>query len=188
MSSTSRRPLEPGTESEIKLRVASPDEARARLARLPAQLVRARHFEDNLLYDDVKGSLRAAGRLLRLRRAGEQALLTFKGPAALALGVKTRAETEVAVADPEALGRILAELSLSPVFRYQKYRETYRDGDAEIVIDETPIGTFLEIEAAPAEIHRVAAALGYARSDYLVESYAALFFAGGGTGDMVFQR
>ncbi len=71
-------------------------------------------------------------------------------------------------------------------FRYQKYRETYHWRDVEIVVDETPIGTFLEIEGPPATIHEAARALGRARADYIAESYAALFLASGGTGDMVF--
>jgi adenylate cyclase class 2 len=72
------------------------------------------------------------------------------------------------------------------VFRYQKYRETYAWKDVEIVVDETPIGTFLEIEGPLEGIHAAAAALGYGRDDYVTDSYAGLFFASGGTGDMVF--
>lgn len=115
-------------------------------------------------------------------------MVSYKGPAAAVLGVKSREEHEVVVSDADAFERILAGLGLLPRFRYQKYRESYRHGDAEIVIDETPIGTFLEIEAAPERIHELAKALGFSREDYLLESYVALFLAGGGTGDMVFER
>lgn len=168
--------------------MASPEEARAKLRHLQARLAQARHFEENAFYDDAAGSLRLAGRMLRLRRVAGQALLTYKGEATIADGVKSRAESEVVVSDAGALERILAGLGLLPRFRYQKYRETYRHGKAEIVIDETPIGTFFEIEAAPEEIHRVAAALGFSRQDYVLESYGALFLASGGKGDMVFER
>lgn len=180
--------LEPGTETEIKLRVASPDLARDRLRRLGAARVGERRFEDNVLFDDAAGSLRRSGRVLRLRRAGGDALLTFKGPGQLVADVKAREERETAVADPESTLRILAGLGFTPRFRYQKYRETYRHGDAEIVIDELPIGTFLEIEGAPDAIHDAARRLGFARADYVLESYVALFLAGGGAGDMVFPR
>jgi hypothetical protein len=57
----------------------------------------------------------------------------------------------------------------------------------EIVVDETPIGTFLEIEGPVAAIHEAARALGRGPADYVGASYVALFAAAGGTGDMVFR-
>ena len=95
-------------------------------------------------------------------------------------------EVELAAADADALEAILRGAGFRPVFRYQKYRETYRLGEVEIVVDETPIGTFLEIEGPPPQIHATASALGMGPRDYVTASYAALFFASGGKGDMVF--
>ena len=43
-------------------------------------LVRERHFEDNVLFDDAAGSLRASGTVLRLRATPHGGVLTFKGP------------------------------------------------------------------------------------------------------------
>lgn len=140
-----------------------------------------------MLYDDASGSLRRAGVLLRLRRAAGRAVVTYKGKVAERADVKAREELEVEVSDADAFEAILAAIGLLPCFRYQKYRETYGHGNAEIVIDETPVGTFLEIEADPAEIHALAQALGFSREDYVLDSYVALFLAGGGTGDMVFE-
>jgi adenylate cyclase class 2 len=176
------------TETEIKLRVDGPDAARAAVARLGAALARPRHFEDNVLLDDAQGSLRAASSVLRLRRTPTGGLLTFKGPRHLEEGVKSREEIEAAVADADALQSVLEQLGFRPVFRYQKYRETYAWRGQEIVIDETPIGTFFEIEGDVAGIQAAAAGLGYDRADYLTDSYVALFFAGGGRGDMVFSK
>lgn len=173
-------------EIEIKLRVAGPEAAREALARLGARLLRPRHFEDNLLLDDAAGSLRAAGSVLRLRRTEAGGTLTFKGARRVEQGLKSREEIETSVGDADALQAVLERLSLRPVFRYQKYREAYAWGGQEIVVDETPMGTFLEIEGDAEGIHAAAAALGYGREAYVTESYVALFFAGGGTGDMVF--
>ena len=92
------------------------------------------------------------------------------------------------MADTDALLAIFAGLGLGPVFRYQKYRETYAWEDVEIVVDETPIGTFLEIEGPLAGIHKAAAVLGHGPNDYVTDSYAALFLAAGGTGDMIFRK
>ncbi|PYQ48524.1 MAG: class IV adenylate cyclase [Acidobacteria bacterium] len=174
-------------ESEIKLRVDDPGAARRALSGLGAQPARERHFEDNTLYDDAQYSLFDGGRALRLRRAAGRALVTFKGPREdRADGVKSRPEIELEVADADAFESILTALGYRKVFRYQKYRETYAWRDVEIVLDETPIGTFLEIEGPVATIHAAATALGRGPADYIAESYAALFFASGGRGDMVF--
>jgi adenylate cyclase class 2 len=173
-------------ESEIKLRVAGPEMARDALARLGARLVRPRHFEDNVVLDDAARGLAASGRLLRLRRTEGAAVLTFKGPRQVVEGVKHRAEREVPVSDPDGLEAILLGVGFKPVFRYQKYRETFAFGDVEIVVDETPIGAFLEIEGPIEGIHAAATALGYDRAQYISDSYLSLFFASGGVGDMVF--
>jgi len=175
-------------EKEIKLRTEGPEAARDALGRLGARLVRARHFEDNVLLDDEAGRLRAAGQLLRIRRTPDGGRLTHKGPRLDSGEVKAREEIEVTVGEPDLLQSLLASLGLRPVFRYQKYRETYAWKGVEIVVDETPMGTFLEIEGPVEGIHAAAAALGYRRDDYVTDSYVGLFFAAGGTGDMVFEK
>ncbi len=175
------------TESEVKLRYADPAEARAAVARLGARLGRPRHLEDNVLFDDAGAGLANAGKVLRLRRTDGAAVLTYKGPRRIVDGVKAREELEAAVPDADALEGILFAVGFRPVFRYQKYRETYELGDVEIVVDETPVGTFLELEGAIDGIHAAARALGRGPQDYVTDSYAGLYRAAGGTGDMVFE-
>ena len=77
--------------------------AREAVARLGATLVRARHFEDNVLLDDADSTLVGSGRTLRLRRTDGSTLLTFKGPRRDREGVKSRQEIEVAASDADAL-------------------------------------------------------------------------------------
>ena len=168
--------------------MAGPGPAREAVARLGATLVRARHFEDNVLLDDAGGALRSSGRALRVRRTEAGAVLTFKGKRRDREGVKSREEIEAALParEADALLAVLRNVGFTPVFRYQKYREVYRYADVEIVVDETPIGTFLEIEGALPTIHAAAAALGFGPADYLTDSYPALYAASGGKGDMVF--
>ena len=173
-------------ETEVKLRIAGPEEARAALGRLGATRVRERHFEDNLLFDDAAASLRARGAIVRLRRTEGYATLTYKGERRVVEGAKCREERETRVDDADVLQAVLEAAGLRPVFRYQKYRETFAWRGAELVVDETPIGTFLEIEGDLGKIHAAAAALGYTPADYIADSYAALYFASGRTGDMVF--
>jgi adenylate cyclase, class 2 len=175
-------------ETEIKLRMPGPGPAREAVMRLGAARIRARHLEDNLLLDDDRSTLVGSGRTLRLRRTPDVAVLTFKGPRSDREGVRSRPEVEVELQPSEAddLEAILRGVGFKAAFRYQKYREAYRLGALEIVVDETPIGTFLEIEGPPAEIHAAASALGKSPRDYITDSYAGLFFAAGGRGDMVF--
>lgn len=175
-------------ETEIKLRMPGPGPARDAVKGLAATLARPRHLEDNLLLDDDRSTLVGSGRTLRLRRTADAAVLTFKGPRSDREGVRSRPEIEVEVkpSEADALQAILRAVGFRPAFRYQKYRETYRLGELEIVVDETPIGTFLEIEGPPERIHAAAAALGKGPGDYITDSYAGLFFASGGKGDMVF--
>jgi adenylate cyclase class 2 len=168
--------------------VASPEAARQALSSMGATLARARHFEDNELFDDRRHSLRAAGRVLRLRHNDQGAQLTVKGPKRDVQGVKTRPEVEVGVGDGALTRTLLELLGYDRVFRYQKYREVWHWRDCEIVIDETPVGPFLEIEGSIETIHAAARALGRGPGDYIRDSYVALFLAQGGEGDMVFER
>jgi adenylate cyclase, class 2 len=175
-----------GIESEVKLRIEDAASARGALTRLGARLVEPRHFEDNVLYDDPGRGLRARGSLVRLRRTDHGAFVTFKGPRRLLDGIKVREEHETTVGDAEAFRRVLLGLGLEPVFRYQKYREAWAWNGVEILVDETPIGAFLEIEGPSAGIHAAALALGRGPADFVADSYLALFLAAGGSGDMTF--
>jgi adenylate cyclase class 2 len=174
------------TETEIKLRLASPEQVRLKLASLGAVLVRERHLEDNELFDDKAGSLRASGCLLRLRETPHGGSLTFKGPRETLGGIRSREERETAVESPNEMRAILRHLGYRAVFRYQKYRESWAYREQVIEVDETPIGVFLEIEGDFAGIGAVAAELGFEPSQYIAESYVGLYQAAGGQGDMVF--
>lgn len=167
--------------------MGGPQAARAAVVRLGALPKHPRHLEDNLLLD-AGGRLVAQGMALRVRRTPAGVVLTFKGPRQLVEGIKSREEIEAALAleHGDDLQRILERLGFLPVFRYQKYREAFAWRGCEIVVDETPIGTFLEIEGPIEEIHAAAAALGFSPADYVADSYAGLFLAAGGRGDMVF--
>ncbi|MGE0454399.1 MAG: class IV adenylate cyclase [Vicinamibacteria bacterium] len=177
----------PPIETEVKLRLPSAEAGRALLARLGARLEAARHLEDNRLFDDGQATLIRQGGVLRLRRARGRGVLTYKGPKRVEGGIRSREEVELEVSDPDAFERILAAMGFRPSFRYQKYREVYSYGEVEIVLDELPIGCFLEIEGEEAGIRAAASALGFSQADFVSESYVGLFFAEGGAGDMLFE-
>ena len=68
-------------EREIKLAFASVDEARAALQGAGAELTSPRRLQDDVLYDTAERALLAKRSALRLRRDGDRAFVTFKGPA-----------------------------------------------------------------------------------------------------------
>jgi adenylate cyclase class 2 len=73
------------------------------------------------------------------------------------------------------MGAILQALRYSPSFRYEKFRAEWADGQGQVVVDETPIGDFCEIEGAPRWIDATAKKLGVKQEDYITKNYATLF-------------
>jgi adenylate cyclase class 2 len=181
-------------ETEIKLHVASVAAMRRRLRGLGFERTTPRLFERNLLFDRMDQSLRKLGRVLRVRSKGRQWWLTWKAPVVPAGRHKVREELEVEIRPGERMLEILSRLGFFPVFEYQKYRTEYRPSGRKglALLDETPVGDFLELEGAPKWIDEVAAQLGFTTQDYVLESYVALYFAhcekrGQQAGNMVFE-
>lgn len=182
-------------EIETKFRVAERGRLEARLAALGA-CGEAAEAESNVLFDDAAQSLRAGGCALRVRTVNGRGLLTFKGPAEVAAGVKSRVERESAVADPESVAHVLEALGYRPWFRYEKRRATWTFADPArpvVVLDETPLGLFAEIEGADAAVRALARELGVSEADFIAESYIALWLAARAKNatlpaDMVFER
>jgi adenylate cyclase, class 2 len=161
-------------ENEIKLAFPSPEIAVTKLLQSGAHPVQARAFEDNVLFDLVERTLTKSGRLLRLRDFSGTSVLTFKAPVAGEHRHKVKIEHETVVADPDAMRSILLGLGFESVYRYQKYRATYRLGAVEAAVDETALGTFVELEGPPDDVDRAAAALGASPSDFIRASYREL--------------
>lgn len=163
-------------EVEIKLRVTDLREVLGRLVQLGFVAHRERSLERNQVFDTAEGALRRTGSLLRLRDFSGKNTLTYKGPGRPGLH-KSREEIEVDVSAAGPLRDILDRLGYRLAFLYEKYRAEYqRPGEPGLVmVDETPIGDFLEIEGAPEWIDSTAAALGFAVADYITLSYGALF-------------
>lgn len=135
-----------------------------------------RHFEVNVIFDTVADQLRESGRLLRLRDAEGTATVTYKGVESAGRH-KVREEVEVGVEDFAATQHIFERIGFLPKFRYEKYRTEYRRlGDPGVVVlDETPIGDFLEIEGPPEWIDSTARKLGFDESQFLTASYGRLY-------------
>jgi adenylate cyclase class 2 len=173
---TGSRDVLSNLEIEIKLRIDSVAATRGLLRRLGFSIVKPRVFEINTIFDTASGTLRNGRKLLRLREAGHRHMLTFKGPPHSGR-YKSREELESAFSDPASMRRILERLGYAPVFRYEKYRTEYASADqaGAVMLDETPIGAFLEVEGRPPWIERTARALGFLPGDYVTASYGRLY-------------
>jgi len=189
-----------GKETEIKLPVAEIKAFERKVKKLGGKPVVAgngRVHEMNVIFDTPDGGLAKHGQLLRIRTetvqgkdkkaAPSRVVLTFKQPTVRGVNeqggrFKVREETEVQVAEAGPLAKIFEGLGLRGWFTYEKYRTTWKLGAANrwakdllVELDETPVGNFVELEGPAEAIDKAAEVLGYARKDYLVKNYLALY-------------
>lgn len=168
-------------EREVKLSFPTAESARQAVLALGLTESAARRLQDDSLFDTPDETLRTKGCVLRVRSerwsdGRATTTLTVKGPVQ-AGAMKIREEHETRVEDGEALAQVLATLGLRPWFRYHKYRQEFRADDLVVAIDESPVGTFVELEGAEPAILQMAAALGSSPADFILDSYYRLFQA-----------
>jgi len=191
-------------ETEIKLRISDLPTFHRALKRIGARLAglgASKVHEQNVIFDTPPGGLAKHGQLLRIRtetpvvrgkshtpRAKQRVVLTFKQPAGAGPKnpsdgpYKVREEIEVEVAEAGNLTKIFEGLGMKGWFRYEKYRTTFRMPSSKawakgllIELDETPIGTFVELEGPAAAIDRAAKELGFSKHDYILKNYLRLY-------------
>jgi adenylate cyclase class 2 len=148
--------------------------------------------EINTLYDLPGQKLRRKGELLRLRDYGGKWKLTHKAKVKLGRH-KSRCELETGVADGKQMDAMLRALGYLPSFIYEKFRAEWSDNEGHVVLDHTPIGDIAEIEGKSRWIDRIARELGVKPADYIIKSYAELFFdwkrkTGSRTKNMTFRE
>jgi len=176
-----------------------------KLGAQPVGNASGRVHEENIIFDTPQGGLAKHGQLLRIRTETPEAkgnskklksqprvVLTFKRPFARLAGTdpahsadgfhKVREEIEMKVTDAAALTTIFEGLGMTGWFRYEKFRTTFRLPASRdwacgllIELDETPIGTFVELEGPAPAIDRAAAELGYSKRDYVLKTYLTLY-------------
>ena len=161
-------------ENEIKIHVPNLDAVAARLAAAGAELVAPRVFERNVRYENADQTFSPQGIVLRLRQDA-RVRLTYKDPGTVKSGALERFEAEVTVDDFDAMDVILRRLGFHPFVVYEKYRTTYRLGEAEIVLDEMPYGHFIEIEAEASVIDATLNTLELQDRPRILMSYLMLF-------------
>ncbi|MBD3314131.1 class IV adenylate cyclase [Candidatus Woesearchaeota archaeon] len=156
-------------EIEVKILDIDKKEVEEKLVSLGAEKV----FEGDvnaLFFDFDDGSVRAAGKTIRLRKMGDKSFLTAKSPVSQE-NVKIKEEYETEVSDFEEIRRILESAGMSVWLAMRKHRTTYRLDNVSFEIDKhndqySHIPEFLEIEAKDAKtIYKYAEMLGFNRDD-----------------------
>jgi adenylate cyclase class 2 len=171
-------------EIELKFPVSDLNALQNLLPQLGFNLVTARTFEQNTLYDTPGRDLRLRREILRIRQYGHLCTVTHKRMSNQdpvdTTRYKIRIETETIVAEGAALAEIFHHVGYDPVFVYEKYRTEWsfalEDGSAaHLVIDETPIGTYAELEGPTDWIDRTLTQLAINPAVCLTDSYGKLF-------------
>jgi adenylate cyclase class 2 len=109
-------------------------------------------FEENTLFAGGVLDQRPATVLRLRRRADKRAMLTYKQRFPSDSPIKHQREDETEVADADVMNNILIALGFMPTLVYEKRRETWRFNDVEVVVDELPFGSYMEIEGSEVKI------------------------------------
>ncbi len=169
-------------EVEVKLLLDRTELAQLRKALKVAKRL-GKNTERNFILDYSGMAIASRGCLMRLRFSGNCAILTFKGPRK-ASNYKSREETEFVLGrsrDYKAIVASFARVGLSPIWRYDKIRESFSFLGCHIDVDTLPsLGTVVEVEAdSDAKVRKAIVKLGLKGARTFNGSYydlAALHF------------
>jgi adenylate cyclase class 2 len=165
----------------------------SRTLRAVKQILRIRHYGDLWIVTHKRPADPAADG--DPARSGDLVSSRDAASYSAAASYKVRIETETLLDDGPALAAIFHQLGFEPVFRYEKFRTEWShatptiDGPLftnpalpaelpigrHLVLDETPIGDYAELEGPPAWIDRTLARLGVDPATCLTDSYGSLF-------------
>lgn len=105
--------------------------------------------------------------------------MTFKGKVMEDPLLKKREELQTGIQEPAAARAMLEALGLQVCFHYSKFREIHllvRYGQKlEVCLDQTPVGTFVEIEGPEIEIQQLAKEFGWNRDSFIRKDYVQLY-------------
>ena len=165
-------------ETEVKIRVKDRERFEQKLPALGFVCVTARTLERNTLYDTPERGLRSTRQILRIRQYGPKWVVTHKSvPSGLTAEGrhKQRVETETVIEDGPVMAKIFEALGYGPVFVYEKWRTEWEHAQGHCVVDETPLGVYVELEGSSEWIDAAAVSLGIGEGEYITLSYGRIF-------------
>ena len=163
-------------ESELKFRVRGPKahlKLRSALRKRGARLD-GRYQEENIRFDGPGKSTRRSTLRLRVLDGGPRGILTAKGPARFEGRVKTREETEVAVADAHSTLDLLLQLGFQVAVIYPKRRSMWLLDGVAVTLDVLEFGYFVELEGPVDVLAEMARNFGLNPNRALRDSYSVM--------------
>lgn len=157
------------TEIEVKFLDVDFEKMRAKLNELGAHLEQPMRLMRRSLIEEPHHA--AVHGFIRIRDEGDKITMTYKQRDDVTALHGTK-EIEVEVSDFDATVSLLEAAGWPPVTYQESRRETWRLGEAEIVLDEWPwIPAYIEVEAPSEEIVReTSEKLGFKWSDAVIGS------------------
>lgn len=129
-------------------------------------------FEENIIFsNDVLVEKYA---IVRIRKTSSGTKLTFKQRISSESSIKHQIEYETNVEEADAAASILEGIGLVPTIIYEKKRRTYTFRNAEVMLDELPFGSFMEIEGSLTAIAEIEMLLGIEEIEAETETYPKL--------------
>jgi len=151
-------------EVESKYRSAGNERLEDKLKELGASKLSSEEMEDSYF----RHSSRDFGKTdeaLRLRRSGDSAELTYKGPRMESKEIKAREEVTLKVLDPLAAQRIIERLGFEEMMVVRKRRVSYLYDKVRIALDHVEgLGEFVELELVTEDPERAKSLLEEVRS------------------------
>ncbi|NIM93109.1 MAG: class IV adenylate cyclase [Anaerolineales bacterium] len=129
-------------EIEVKYFVSDLTPFREMLLSQGAQLSSDRYFERNIRFDTHDLQLAENQSILRIRE-DRSSRITFKH---VLTDFNERQEIEIEVDDSIHAQHLFEALGFEVTAAYEKYRQIYRLGDVDVMLDELPFGSFIELE------------------------------------------
>lgn len=160
-------------EIEVKFRISDIAKIRKALKRTGAKRI-GKVLQEDFALDDEGETLARSGKLLRLRKAGDKVYLAFKSLRRRGK-FKEAEEVEIEVSDFEKAKELLGRLGFSPKGKLRKQREEWSFGSSEILIDQSVLGSFLEIEGSREEIEKIVRLLGLDRREGSTKTYEEIY-------------
>jgi predicted adenylyl cyclase CyaB len=147
-------------EIEVKFFLKNINQFENQIIQGGGKLIRSRSYEINYRFDTKDHQLRKENKILRLRK-DDSSLLTYKGPTTIQDGIRIREELEIPIEDIQLATRILESIGFKIDQIYEKYRAIYSYKSILIMIDNLPIGNFVEFEGEnPVMIKSIVQELG----------------------------
>lgn len=160
-------------EIEVKFRISDIVKIRKALRKIGAKGI-DKVLQEDFSFDDDGETLARSGKLLRLRKAGDRVYLTFKSLRRRGK-FKEAEEIEIQVSDFEKAKELLGRLGFRPKRKLRKQRETWSFGSSEILVDQSALGSFLEIEGSKKGIEEIVRLLSLDEQERSTKTYEEIY-------------